>query len=200
MIYAAVLIVALALFTAYRFGLFRRGMPNSLHLGPIVRGKNYTHGTKLEGQSFAFPQAPGEVDALVKPVTRLGATITLRYRIEADEGVTFHPAENPTAKPTISLMIQRKGDDYSAKGAKAFYRLYAPPTHEVAVGEHEMTVKLGSPGWFGVFGKAPSPAQWADMLGNVAAVHVCFGGGGGRSHGVFASGPARFTLLGLETA
>jgi hypothetical protein len=194
MIFALLAVLVLAVF-AWRY--WSRRMPSGLHLGPIINGKSRTVGTRLEGKAFAFPTRGGHVHALVQPTDKVGEAITLRYRIEADEGVTFHPVENPTATATISLMLQRKGDDFQSVGAKEFYRLYGPVVHEIAPGEHEIAITPGSLGWIGVYAKEPSPAQWDDVLANLAAIHVCFGGGGSRSHGVFASGQARFVMLGL---
>ena len=152
----------------------------------------------LDNGGFTFPLKGGHVNAIVKPTGAVGDTVTLRYRIEADPGVTFHPQERPQGIATVSLMLQRKGDDYSAKGAKAFYRLYGPGPQVLTPGEHTLTVEPGSLGWVGVMGGEPSPSQWDDVLGNLHAIHICFGEQyGSRAHGVFATGPAKFTLLGL---
>lgn len=178
----------------------RLAIPRGIHIGPIIGGKTRSVGMPkyLDKQNgFDFPPQGKHINAIVSPTAKVGGTITLRYRIDAAEGVTFHPQENPPSPATVSLMLQRKGDDYSAKGAKAFYRLYGPGPQKLAPGEHTLTVEPRSLGWIGVMNGEPSPAQWDDVLSNLYAIHIAFGSYGGRAHGVFAAGKARFTLLSL---
>jgi hypothetical protein len=197
--------IAIAAVLFWKLAWPKLAVPSGLHIGPIIGGKSRSIGLPRyldRDGGFAFPhptREQGHIHALVKPTRRVGNAIVLRYRIEADDGVTFHPQEHPGAGGEISLMLQRKGDDYSAKGEKAFYRLYGPTIQNLEPGEHTLIVEPRSAGWTGVMGGTPpSPAQWDDLLANLYCIHVCFGGRGGRAHGVFASGPARFTLVDLR--
>lgn len=178
-----------------------RPIPKALHLGPIVNGKSATKGTKLSGRGFAFPypnRDAGHVHALVQPVSALSGKITAKWSILANEGTTFHPQENHDERGEMSLMIMRKGDNaYSKKGPKEFYRLYAPNPQFIKIGDGEMTADLTPAGWIGVLGVPPSQEQFDDVMQNIATIQLCFGGGGSRAHGVYASGPAALTLLEL---
>lgn len=184
--------------------LIGKPVPKGLHLGPRTHNgwKNKTVGTKLVGKSFAFPypnREAGHVHALVQPVSKVGSEIRMRYRVEGEPGLTLHPQEEPQSPAIISLMVQRKGDDYDGKGDDAYARMYSPDYQMLVPGEHEMVVKLDGVGWGGVnAGDAENMALWNALIANVGAVHICFGGGPSRAHGVFASGPSKFTLLSLE--
>lgn len=181
---------------------WRGRIPIGRSLGPVVQGKNKSAGVKLEGNSFTFPLAGKSVHALLDGSLALKGkqTLTLRYRIDADPGVTFHPQEAPSGVATISIMIQRKGDyKFSAIGKHIDDRLYSPEFNRLTPGEYELPVDLTNTAWHDTLGGFSNAAQFADVIDNLAAVHVCFGEEyANRAHGVFASGPSRFTLIGLE--
>ena len=60
-----------------------------------------------------------------------------------------------------------------------------------------MSVSLDDPRWISVFGKpaATSPEGYAAAMAQTARVGLVFGSAEARGHGVYATGPARFTLL-----
>lgn len=180
-------------------------------IGPWVRGRNYSVGMPAhpnEGPggalSLQFPAAGrGEVDALTTAIGPLeGARrITVRYRVDMARGTRLVPAERPEEPATVSLYFQQRGDTWSAKGRYGSYRWYAPARAVVPLtpGTHTMTVRLDE-GWSNVHGvsNADDPAGYQRALADTARIGLGFGTIGLRSHGVYATGPARFTLLGFE--
>jgi hypothetical protein len=179
-------------------------------IGPIVRSRNYSVGMPLtptrtpEGWSFEFPHASpraGHVHALT---TRTGplhrkSRMIVRYRIDAAPGVRIAPRENPRAQATLSLFIQRHGDNWTARGPFQYYRWYATHSNRVALtpGEHEIVLDLNGANWKSVVSATGDQAGGAfrDALVNAERIGFVFGGGGSAGHGVYATGPARFTLL-----
>ena len=180
-------------------------------IGPIVRGKNYSVGMPAHPRLnenghlvMDFPLAGhGQVDALTTRVAPLtGARqITLRYRIDASRGARFIPDETPSEPATISLYFQQAGDNWSARGRYATYRWYAPANavFPLTPGEHTMTVRFDEK-WTNVNGQPNNliPAGYVSALENTARIGLAFGSPSRRSHGVFSTGLARFTLLSFQ--
>ncbi len=178
---------------------WQRYTPSKMHLGPYVHGKSKTIGTKLKGKAFAFPnptREAGHVHALVVPAKEItGKAIRLEYRI--DGRTAFRPQEHPTATGQITLMVQRKGDNWSGKGEYANYRVFYTKPLDIVEGQHVILAPLEPELWSGVFGY-PTPDEFSKTLDNAKFIHICFGGGSSAAHGVYAEGPARFTLISLE--
>lgn len=183
-------------------------------IGPVIRGKNYSVGMPLRpaqgrGQSwsFDFPRAPdgrgrgGHVHYVTfDPGSLAGKTrISVRYRIDAAPGVRFVPQQYPHQTAGVSLYFQRRGDSWTAKGRYRFYRWYASPKtmQTIEPGVHELTVRLDDPRWGAVMnGNATTnPREFREALEQTSRVGLVFGSIGGRGHGVYATGRARFTLL-----
>ena len=178
-------------------------------IGPQIRGRNYSVGMPAQpsvtpnGQpTFEFPQR-GEVDALTTAVGPLAGArqITFRYRVEADRGARFVSSETPGQTPTVSLYFQREGDNWSARGRYASFRWYVP--HQAVIpltpGEHTVTVRFDD-AWTNVYGvpNSQDPQGYAAALENTGRIGIAFGTSSARSHGVYATGAARFTLLKLD--
>jgi hypothetical protein len=151
-----------------------------------------------------FPVAgQGQVDALTTAVRPLAGAreITLRYRVETARGVRFIADEAPNEPATISLYFQQAGDDWSGEGRFASYRWYSPEHAVVPLtaGEHTITVRLDET-WTNVNGRpnVEVPQRYAAALQNTARLGIAFGSPSLRSHGVYATGPARLTLLDLD--
>lgn len=180
-------------------------------IGPNVRGRNYSVGMPAHprpgpGGSLVmdFPIAgAGEVDALTTAVGALAGArqITLRYRIDAARGTRFVAVEAPHQPATVSLYFQQAGDNWSARGRYASYRWYSPARAVIPLkpGEHTVTVRFDET-WTNVNGQPNRavPAGYAGALQNTSRIGLAFGSAGMRSHGVYATGPARFTLLSLD--
>ena len=178
-------------------------------IGPQVRGRNYSVGmpprpsvTRNGEATFEFPQR-GEVDALTTAVTPLeGARqVIFRYRIDAAPGVNLVSSETPGQTATVSLYFQREGDNWSARGRYASYRWYVPGQAVIPLtpGEHTVTVRFDDV-WTNVNGvpNFQDPQGYAAALENTSKIGIAFGTSSARSHGVYATGHARFTLLALD--
>ena len=178
-------------------------------IGPIIRAKNYSVGMPLyltptpRGLSFEFPYPDLQAGHVHYVTTASGplwgkSRIVMRYRIEGTRGVRFVSRENPEATPTLSLFFQRGGDSWNGKRHE-FFRWWSPvgSMREVAPGEREITVSLTDPNWISVWGRPASQNPEAFRAAQEEAVRVgfVFGTSAGRGHGVFATAPARFTIL-----
>jgi len=183
-------------------------------IGPIIRGKNYSQGMPLRpqptrtGWTFDFPApdaARGHVHYVTfRPGSLAGKSrIRVRYRIDAPRGTRFVPQENPDLPAALSLYLQRRGDTWSAKGRYEHYRWFSPATtvRALAPGEYEMSVRLDDPDWISVMGRTSgsNPDAMRAALVDADRLGLTFGAlGGPRGHGVFATAPARFTLLAFD--
>lgn len=180
-------------------------------IGPVIRGRNYSVGmppqpTQVRDGSLPmeFPIAgAGQVDALTAAVGPLAGArrITLRYRVDAARRTRFMADETPDQAATVSLYFQRAGDSWSGKGRFASYRWYAPGRAVVplAPGQHSITIGFDEI-WTNVKGQPSNQAGtgFAEAMQDTARIGIAFGSAARRSHGVYATGPARFTLLGLD--
>lgn len=178
---------------------WRDRVPDGWSIGPVINGKSRSSGVKLEGSAFDFPKASGSINAMLHAGIDLRgrSRLVLRYSVDTILA-TFRPKESPDDTATVSLMIQRKGDDYSAKGAKASYRLYGPGPQPLRLGQHLLTVELQPGGWVNVMGEQPTVDEFAAVVADLAAIHVCFGSSSARAHGVYATEWARFAVLELK--
>lgn len=181
-------------------------------IGPIVRGRNLSVGmppTPSQARrgwyvDFPYPHVgAGHVHYLSTNAGPLigRRRIVMRYRIDAAPGVRFVPRERPGTPATISLYLQRAGDNWTARGPYENYRYFAP-AHTVAPitpGEHVMSVELDGR-WTSVNGTpaARDPASFRDALAEAESVGIVLGWPGGRGHGVFSTGPARLTVLSFQ--
>ena len=176
-------------------------------IGPIIKGRNYSVGMPLrlepgrDGPGFDFPYptaSAGHVHYVTVPVRSLeGArSISLTYRIDAKPGVRFVPQQYPEQEAILSLYFQRAGDRWTAR--TPHHRWYSPVNRAVPLqaGTHSVTIALDEP-WKAMMGGDGHslPAQFARAKHDAAVVGFVLGSSGGRGHGVFATGPARFTVL-----
>lgn len=181
-------------------------------IGPVINGKNYSVGMprnlseSRDGPSFDFPyasEAAGHVHYVTKPTGSLrnADSITLRYRIDAAPGTRILARERPGRPATVSLYFQRRGDNWSARGRYESYRWYVVHNKMMPLtpGVHEITVDFEDD-WKAVLGSTAenNPAGFRDALAHADKVGFVFGSAGGRGHGVYATGPAKFTLLKFE--
>jgi len=178
-------------------------------IGPIIRGKNYSVGMPLRpdrarrGWSFEFPYPDvqaGHVHYVTLDAGSLAgkSRIVMRYRIDASRGTRFVARENPELPATVSLFFQRQGDSWSGR-RHPYHRWWSPTAtmDQLAPGEHHMTVSLNDPSWTSVNGPlaSSSPRAFRDALVEADRIGLVFGSAAGRGHGVYATRPARFTLL-----
>ncbi len=177
-------------------------------IGPVIKGRNYSVGmpatlqASAQGPSFEFPTTGrGHVHYVTLDGGALPqrGTMVLRYRIDAAPGTRFVSQETPGAVATISMVFQRAGDTWTARGAYANYRWYAPSATvaPVSPGEHTIRVSLSDPAWVNVNGQNSGnlAAAYSDALANGVRAGFVFGTSQARGHGVYATGPSRFTVL-----
>lgn len=176
-------------------------------IGPIIRGKNYSVNMPLRasdtraGPSFAIPgpnAADGHVHYVTVPTRPLeGARrITLTYRIDAAPGTRFVAQESPQLPATLSLYFQRAGDGWTTR--QPDWRWYAPTNRTMPLRPGKHTVSIGlDEDWIAMTGPAAhaNPRGFAAALADTQRVGFTFGSESGRGHGVYATAPARFTIL-----
>lgn len=182
-------------------------------IGPVIRGESYSPGMPASpsptpgGWSFDFPgpdARAGHVHSVsFDPRSLAGARrIVVRYRIDAAPGARFVAQETPGVAPTVSVMVQRAGDNWSARGRYAGYRWYAPGAtlRPVQAGVGQMVIDLADPGWTSVVGqpRSTAPGAFRAAMEDTGRIAVVFGTAGARGHGVYATRPARFTLTGFD--
>lgn len=176
-------------------------------IGPIIRGKNYSYRMPLHpeetraGASFAIPgptAAAGHVHYVTIPTRPLAGAraITLRYRIDAAPGTRFVPQELPNEPATLSLYFQRAGDGWTKR--QPDWRWYSPTNRTMPLRPGTHTVRIGlDEDWIAMTGPGAhaNPRGFQAALAETVRVGFTFGSEGGRGHGVYATAPARFTIL-----
>lgn len=160
-----------------------------------VQGKSVAQGVTLEpsGDLWSATIRPGaELDGVSKPTRAItpGATVRIRYRVT---GEGLYPAEAPGADPILTIMVQRYGDDWSAKGERVDYRQYVTATTlPLTPGEHDATITLAHPCCTNVYGQYGALDQ---TLAGAQRIWLAFGHWDGRMHGVQSRTPVTFELL-----
>ncbi len=109
--------------------------------------------------------------------------------------------EDPDSPATISLYFQRARDTWTAKGKYMSYRWYAPKRAVMPItrGEHTVSIRLDEE-WTNIAHRPRSENRSAfdAALADTARFGFAFGSMSLRSHGVAATGPAKFTLLSVD--
>lgn len=170
-------------------------------IGPIIDGKNYSHGVPLNpiadgnGWYIDLPQSDGVHYVTRRSGSLAGKTkITIKYRIETAEGVKIVPSSEPNALsigPT--LYFQRRGDDWKTDGWR-WWATFTSPIPIVA-GTFQITAPLDG-AWTSVNTKtaANHPSDFAAAVQNSDRIGFTLGGGTGYGHGVYATGSARIVV------
>ncbi len=175
-------------------------------IGPIIRGRNYSRGMPLRptpraagGWQVELPQAPRSIHYVTfRHGPLVGKSrIVLRYRIEANPGVKIVPRTAPASPSMITLYVQRRGDDWSARGAYEAYRWFASFATQspVTAGDHVLIAPLAG-NWSAVQSSTArtNPAAFRAALADADEVGFVLGGGDGLGHGVSATGRARLIV------
>lgn len=199
---APVVILCVLAALAIAFALRSKGKSKG---GSPKRGWRITYSPGMPGQptprgagwAFSFPTIPTAhvhyVQRFDPPQLQAGAVLVARFRVT---GGAFVPQESPTSPATVSLIIQRKGDDWSAVGKMASYRWYSGVMTELVAGEHTLSVPIDAQSFGDVYG-GHDAAAFAEALANVESIGLVFGSAGGRGHGVYAQVPSRFELISM---
>lgn len=186
-------------------------------IGPIIRGKNYSAGMPFspmdsrEGWYFEFPYPNARAGHAHYLTFRHGSLagkkrIVMRYRVDAAPGVRIVPRERPDLPATLTLYFQRAGDSWKARGgggAHEAYRWYAPvhTVVDLTPGKHVVSARLDDPKWAAVMTSfsGTNPVAFREAVLNAERVGFVLGSRqGGYGHGVYATGPARLTVLSFE--
>ena len=132
-----------------------------------------------------------------------GQTITMTFEITGDNPV-FDYRTSPNnicgsgTPGTLSLYVQRAGDNLSGSGPYAFFRWYAlPEATPLALGSFTFSVPLDASKWVPVYGgTAQANARgFAEAIADTVTVGFVLGGGCFAGHGIaVTSGKARLTL------
>jgi hypothetical protein len=100
---------------------------------------------------------------------------------------------------TLTLYFQRCGDDWLAQSGTETFRWWAgfATVRPLVAGEGVVTADLTDPRWSSVMGetKANRRAEFQAALANTCRVGFTLGGGYNFGHGIYSTGPARFTIL-----
>lgn len=209
--FAAIALSASALLLGGAAGITHAPPAAEWEIGPWIRGKNYSVGMpdtptplKNGNWSFRFP-GPTVDDGHVHYLTFRHGPLTgkkrmvIRYRIDAQPGVRFVAHELPQEPATLSLYFQRGGDTWKAKGRHIYSRWYAPTAKlgPVTPGTHQVSISFDDPDWISVLGgrSADNPGRLAEAMDEAERVGFVLGSSSARGHGVYATGPAKFTLL-----
>jgi hypothetical protein len=179
-----------------------RKEPDGWFAGPLIDGHNSSSVMTVDATgSFVFPTSPPGVHYVTEasPSLKGKTKLVMRYRTEADAGVTFHPVTDPTGVamgPT--LYLQRSGDKWQKDGWRWWATRY---TTRLAPGEFVIEVPLRPEAWTSVetMTGLNNPDMLALAILNAGRIGFTFGGGAdpnaGYGHGVCASGLAKFILL-----
>ena len=182
-------------------------------IGPIIKSRNYSVNMPLtptparQGMRIDFPWPDAAAGHVHYVTFRHGPLegkrrIVMRYRIDAERGTRFVPQEHREQTATLSLFFQQRGDTWSARGRYETFRWYSPNETMVplAPGEYTVAVSLDDPGWISVFGKTAAERRegFRAALADTDRVGFVLGSPSARGHGVFASAPARLTILGFD--
>lgn len=203
----------LAIATALPFPAVARLSASAWEIGPVVRGRNSSIGMPSApqpvaggGVAFEFPVAgQGEMHALTTTVQPLAGArvVTVRYRVDVARGTRFVAVDTPTEPATISLYLQRRNDSWSGKGQFTSHRWYSAwnAVLPITPGVHTIRVRFDAL-WTNVQGQPVSQDRdgYIAALEDTARVGIAFGSSTRRSHGVYATGHARFTLLGFDVS
>lgn len=197
----ALIIIGLAALVAVLLSKRKRKAPTKTgwHIGPVIGGMSYSPGMPARptpqgaGWYFDFPTEPTSHVHYVQWFSPPPLSGSIRVRL-AVTGGGFVPQEYPDRPALVSLIIQRRGDNWQADTNTVSYRWFSRQSQVLEPGEYELTVPLDVSEWGDVY-NVQDAARFAETLREVESIGLVFGSDGGRGHGVYATGPSRFTLL-----
>lgn len=152
-----------------------------------------------DGWFFNFPITPTEHVHYVQnfdPPSLIGPNKVATFVFRVDGG-GFVPQEFPYRTALVSALIQRSGDNWSARGEYASYRWFSKETVKLADGTFTLSVPLDVQKWGDVYG-GKDPSLFQKTLKDAESIGLVFGSDGGRGHGVYATDPSTFTLISFE--
>lgn len=155
-----------------------------------------------DGTAFVIPLDGGFVNYVTRPGSLKGKVgMTLRYRIEAADGVQIMPKDHSGNPSQLALYFQRCGDNWTARGEYETYRWYsAKRVMPITPGVGEISARFDEP-WGAILTStsATDPAGFREALSDTCRVGFVLGGGNtGVGHGVYATDPAIFVITGFD--
>jgi hypothetical protein len=166
--------------------------------GPIINGVNYSPGASSSYVRAIgpWPAPPGEIDYVTTPAPGplpYGGKIVFRFRLS--NGPLLGTVD-PVHIASLSLHIQRRGDNWSGQGGYAWYRAWSiegTSLTNVPSGEFILSVPLTGEHWTGVF---TAPHQdFASLLADADVIGFTFGDAQSKGHGNQNSSGARVEIL-----
>lgn len=147
---------------------------HSPNMGPVTQDGEWT--------TFQFVPS-GEADMLLRKTGPLAGRVRFKWKCDG----AVKPVQGMV--PTVSLIIVRRGNDWTAKNPnERFYWAGRPITPG-----GDVEVPFSSFAWRNVYGQADEPG-FADILANAEFVGLAFGdpGAGATAHGVTGTGKFSF--------
>lgn len=180
--------------------------PASWEIGPPIRqkaGLPKSPSRSPEGLwQFDFPHPTQQVGTIHYLTFVHGPLVgktglSIRFRIDAQPDVAIRPRDYPTKTGTLTLYFQRHGDPWTANDQYETYRWYCSKRLQLIAGEQTVSCPFDEPIWKAILrsNSTTAPEAFRDAIANAQRVGFVLGGGDGAGHGVYATGPARFTLL-----
>lgn len=150
------------------------------------------------GWRFDFPTDPAKHVHYVQNFTvpanlATGRELYARFRIT---GAGFIAQEFPDRAATVTMLIQRKGDNWSGQGDFEGFRWFSRAMQPLMDGKFELVAPLDAQSFGGVNG-GHDPVLFTQALIHAESIGLVFGSAGGRGHGVYATSPASFELLSM---
>src|SRR5688572_26565602 len=133
--------------------LFRHWQPDRWYIGPRIRGKNYSKNLPLYPEKTStmwkvtLDKPDQELDYITRSENSLKGVAAIRVKARV-EG-SFYQAEAPDHPATVSIILQRKGDDWTMKPNRWWLPHIIPLTDS---GAYDITVRLDDPRWSPVDG------------------------------------------------
>ncbi len=140
--------------------------------------------------------ACSHVDYVTRGPMPLNGSLTIDYTITGNNpvwGYTTAATNTGGAPPQLTLMVEHTNDQYLGNG---LWRWDSNIRTPIGPGHFHVTVPLTFSSWAAVAGSSPgTQAQFQDVLSNLGAVGLVFGGGDSAGHGLYlTSGSATFIL------
>lgn len=170
------------------------------YVGANGKDKGIARHPRQEGNGFVL-----EIPGPTRDAGKLGyvtfkhgslrgmSQIYLRWRVEKAEGARILATDSDDAGGTVSLYFQRKGDNWTGKKGKQFYRWWSANVDLSTAPSGALVVDLIPARWTHVYGESDA-AEFAAAIENACCVGFTFGGGGNAGHGVFAIGSTRIIV------
>lgn len=204
-IIVVVILIAAIAAGVYFFVIKKKGSSGSTTSGVVLpTGWSITNSRNMPAQMsqypsggnyyFDFPSQDG-VHYVVEPAPSLqmGQVVKLEFNVSGSGTVV--PVQGD--KATVSLFMQRRGDNLTGSGPYQQYR-YWHSGAPLVNGDGSLSCTLTPDQWGDVFGSngMEHQSEFAACVANAEMIGMTFGdpGAGATGHGCYSNGGNRFTL------